>query len=186
MFCGNCGKKIDDTSGFCPECGTKVEKEASLDNNGKYTKVFIEPDENFMCSLGNEYVSSFLTNGNINKCIALLSDKRVYLRGNMVDINVGKIERYNMKKTIDLEDITGTGFVYASPQGWKLLLAIMTAFTIILPVICIVSYIRSRTTQFFIEYAGGSIRFEASMYSLADVQDFEKQIRRAKDNIKGK
>ena len=102
----------------------------------------------------------------------------------MIDINNGSIERFNMQKTIDLEDITGTGFVYASPQIWKLVLAVLTLFTIIIPILLVVSYFKNRDTLFFIEYAGGCIKFDASIYGLAESQDFEKQIRRAKNKIK--
>lgn len=184
MFCGNCGKQIEDNSVFCPCCGAMVEKEISVENGSKYAKIFVEPNENYIASLGNGYINSFLTAQKINRCIAFLSDKRVYLRGNMIDINNGKIERINMQKTIDLEDITGTGFVFSSPQIWKLILAILTAPTIIPALLLIVSYIKNRDTLFFIEYAGGCIKFDASIYGLPESQDFEKQIRRAKDKVK--
>ena len=186
MFCENCGKQIDDTSNVCPYCGKMVEKEDAFGNNNKYGKIFVEPDENFIASLGNGYINSFLSDKGINKCVALLSDKRIYLRGNMIDINIGKVERFNMQKTIDLEDITGTGFIYASPQILKLILAILTAPLIIPAIILIFSYIRHRNTLFFIEYAGGCIKFDASIYGLAESQNFEKKIRRAMSKIKEK
>lgn len=186
MFCGNCGKQIENATGFCPYCGDIIEEEIPVGNDSKYKQIFIEPDENYIGSLGNGYLNSFLTDREIKKCVAMLSDKRIYLRGNMVDLNSGKIERFNMQKTIDLEDITGTGFIYASPQLWKLILAVLTVPFIIPAILLIVSYIKGRNTLFFIEYAGGCIKFDASIYGLAESQDFEKQIRRAKNNIKGK
>lgn len=186
MFCGNCGKQIDDTINVCPYCGVMVEKDAVAGNDSKYSKIFVEPDENYIGSLGNGYLNSVLTDRGIKRCVAILSDKRIYLRGNMIDLNSGKIERFNMQKTIDLEDITGTGFVFASPQVWKLILAILTAPVIIPAIILIVSYIKNRNTLFYIEYAGGCIKFDASIYGLAESQDFEKQIRRAKNHVKGK
>lgn len=190
MFCGNCGKQIDDSCNVCPYCGTRIkqdtriEKDVVKEKDVTYKVIFVEPDENYLGSLGNGYLNSFLTNKKIKRCIALLSDKRVYLRGNMVDINSGKIERFNMQKTIDLEDITGTGFVYSSPQVWKLVLAILIIPVIIPPILLLVSYLKSRNTLFFIEYAGGCIKFDASIYGLAESQDFERQIRRAKNHVK--
>lgn len=190
MFCGNCGKQIDDSCNVCPYCGTRIkqdtriEKDVVKEKDDIYKVIFVEPDENYLGSLGNGYLNSFLTNKKIKRCIALLSDKRVYLRGNMVDINSGKIERFNMQKTIDLEDITGTGFVYSSPQVWKLVLAILTIWAIIPAILLIVSYLKGRNTLFFIEYAGGCIKFDASIYGLAESQDFERQIRRAKNHVK--
>ena len=184
MFCGNCGKQIDDSCNVCPHCGTRIEKDMVKEKDVTYKVIFVEPDENYLGSLGNGYLNSFLTNKKIKRCIALLSDKRVYLRGNMVDINSGKIERFNMQKTIDLEDITGTGFVYSSPQVWKLVLAILTIWAIIPAILLLVSYLKGRNTLFFIEYAGGCIKFDASIYGLAESQDFERQIRRAKNHVK--
>ena len=184
MFCGKCGKSIEENSTFCPHCGTVIQSTDSLDANSKYSKIFIEPDEIYIGSLGNNYLNSFLTNNELRSCIALLSDKRIYLRGNMVDMSVGQIERYNIQKTIDLDDITGTGFIFASPQIWKLIVAIITAPTIIVPLLLVISFLKARNTQFFIEYAGGYIRFDASIYGLAESQDFEKQIRRAKNKLK--
>lgn len=190
MFCGNCGKQIDDSCNVCPYCGTRikqdtrVEKDVVKEKDVTYKVIFVEPDENYLGSLGNGYLNSFLTSKKIKRCIALLSDKRVYLRGNMVDINSGKIERFNMQKTIDLEDITGTGFVYSSPQVWKLVLAILTIWAIIPAILLLVSYLKGRNTLFFIEYAGGCIKFDASIYGLAESQDFERQIRRAKNHVK--
>lgn len=185
MFCGNCGKQIEGTSNVCPYCGTIIDKEIKVGNDSRYEKIFVAPDEKYIGSLGNGYINSFLTDRKINKCVAVLSDKRVYLRGNMVDISSGKIERFNMQKTIDLEDITGTGFIYASSKLWELILAIVTAPLIIPSILLITSYIKNRDTFFFIEYAGGCIKFDASIYGLAESQDFEKQIRRAKNKVKG-
>ncbi|MCM1190095.1 MAG: zinc ribbon domain-containing protein [bacterium] len=207
MFCGNCGKQIEDTSNVCPYCGTMVEKEIPVGNDNRYSQIFVEPDENYIASLGNGYISSYLTAKSIKRCIAFLSDKRVYLRGNMIDTNSGKFQRFNMQKTIDLEDITGTGFLYSSPL-WKVICAVILLFAgvligiplmayfiyfyplllvcIISAILLFVSYIKNRATLFFIEYAGGCIKFDAAIYGLAESQDFEKQIRRAKNHVKGK
>ncbi|MCM1190503.1 MAG: zinc ribbon domain-containing protein [bacterium] len=205
MFCGNCGKQIEDTSNVCPHCGAMVEKEIPVGNDNKYTKIFVESDENYIASLGNGYISSYLTAKSIKRCIAFLSDKRVYLRGNMIDTNSGKVQRFNMQKTIDLEDVTGTGFIYSNPL-WKLILSIFLlvlsvisltggiygvtvvfiSTCIISAILLVVSYIKGRTTLFSIEYAGGCIQFDAAIYGLAESRDFEKQIRRAKNHVKGR
>lgn len=218
MFCGSCGNQIQDNCKWCPYCGAEIKNEeiavnhtmpvvnTVAGNDSKYEKIFIEPTENYIASLGNGYLNSFFTGRKIKRCVALLSDKRIYLRGNMIDINSGKLEHYNMQKTLDLEDITGTGFIYASPSVWKLVLGIFVipavagvlSFAVlwglasvvvgILPIpafiLLFVSYIKSRNTLFFIEYAGGCIKFNASIYGLAESQDFEKQIRRAKNKVK--
>ncbi len=44
MFCGNCGKEIEDTSEFCSYCGAAVEKEAPAENDSKYPNIFVDPN----------------------------------------------------------------------------------------------------------------------------------------------
>ena len=189
MFCGNCGKQIEDNSSTCPYCGEKnidesMQRNAIRDGNCK--KFFVSPDEQFIASLGNGYLNSFLTMKNIKRCVAVLTDKRVYLRGNMIDLNSGKIERLNIQKIINVDDITGTGFIYASEQIWKLVLAVLTAPVVIPAIALIISYLKGRNTLFFIEYAGGCVKFDASIYGIAEAQDFHKQIRRVQDSLKDK
>ncbi len=206
MFCGKCGAAVADGGKFCPNCGAatgdtgefKPEPEMEGLNVGAidryapgrskskdFSSEFVEPDEQLVAQLGNNYFVNFMFN-KIQTCNALLTDKRLYLRGNAVDTNGGKIARSNVKKTIDLEDITGTGFVYSSGAVWKLVLGIIFIWTVITPIILFVSYFKGRNTMFFIEYAGGSIKFDASIHGVAESEDFEKQIRRAKNKVKGK
>lgn len=198
MLCGNCGKQIENTAEFCPHCGAVVEKETVTVNDSIYAKIFVEPDENYIGSLGNSYLNSFLSSSAIERCVAVLTDKRIYLRGNMIDVNNGKLGRVNRQQTVDLEDVTGTGFVYASPKIWKLILATIMlpvsfmftavfwkrAALLLLSILFFVAYFKGRKTYFVIEYAGGCIKFDASIYGRAESQDFEKQIRRAKNKVK--
>lgn len=39
MYCGNCGKEIEDGSTFCPMCGTKIEDAQNVKSNGNNLKV---------------------------------------------------------------------------------------------------------------------------------------------------
>lgn len=205
MFCGNCGKQIEDNSVICPYCGNNSNSESIPQQNtsiNQYSKIFISPDEQYIASLGNNYINSFLSSKAIKQCNALLSDKRIYLQGTMIEANGGKVGKYNVEKVINLEDITGTGFIYAQEQLWKFILALITIpliffannynanwldIPLIALAIClVVSYLINRNTMFFIEYAGGSIRFDASIYGIAESQDFHKQIRRMQDKRKEK
>ncbi len=177
-----------------------------------YGNVFIEPDEQLLSTLGNGYVENIL-NKKVKKCHALLTDKRVYFQGTFFSGSGKSFIKEKYEKIVDLEDITGTGFRYSNPFGllapivtivvsWFLAL-LYFAFdldlffpadnapiigltgTAIAILILIVNYLKSRGTDFIIEYAGGHIRFNASIIGLSKVQDFQKQIRRAKDKVKG-
>ncbi len=191
MFCGNCGAEAADGARFCLRCGAvmaaenNAQEELESTEFDKISSEFVEPDEQLVAKLGNGYFVNLMFH-KVKTCNALLSDKRLYLRGNVIDANGGKIERSNIKKTIDLEDITGTGFSYSSPEIWKLVVAFITIFTIIPPIILLVSYFKGRNTLFFVEYAGGAIKFDASIHGIAESEDFEKQIRRAKNKLKEK
>lgn len=44
-----------------------------------------------------------------------------------------------------------------------------------------IGYFKSRKTLFEIDYAGGKIAFDVSLYSKEEMDDFQKQLRRAKD-----
>jgi uncharacterized Zn finger protein (UPF0148 family) len=75
-FCTNCGARLEEGSVFCSECGTTVPNDGGVQNNytqnmyaqntynaeptpapnfngGKYEKIFVEPDENYIASLGD-------------------------------------------------------------------------------------------------------------------------------------
>ena len=47
--------------------------------------------------------------------------------------------------------------------------------------IAIKNYLLKRKTLFRIEYAGGCIAFDVSFYAKAEIDDFQKQLRRIKD-----
>ncbi len=189
MFCGNCGKQIEDGVNVCPYCGDKITAVASPSKDttqGICKKFFLSSDEKYIAALGDGYLKNFLTTGSLKRCITVLSDRRIYLRGNIIDYNNSKLERINVEKIVNVEDVTGTGFIYSSNQIWKLVLAILTAPLIIPPIIFIILYILGRKTFFFIEFAGGYIKFDASCYNLSDVHDFQKQIRLLQDDLKKK
>lgn len=44
-----------------------------------------------------------------------------------------------------------------------------------------INYLLKRKTLFRIEYAGGCIAFDVSFYAKAEIDDFQKQLRRVKD-----
>lgn len=187
MFCGNCGKQVENGNSTCPYCGDKIVTTPNISKDtakGICKKFFVSSNEQYITSLGDGYLKNFLTTGSIGRCVAVLSNKRIYLRGNIIDYNNSKLERINVEKIVNVEDVTGTGFIYASNQIWKLVLAALTAPLIIPPVVFIILYMLGRKTIFFIEYAGGYIKFDASYYNLSDVHNFQKQIRLVQDDIK--
>ena len=234
MYCTSCGNKMSDGAKFCTKCGASLEDEMSIKESvlsdsvsqeisdyssqqqsenqaymspSAYSKVFVEPDEQLLGTLGNGYLENIL-HGKVKKCHALLTDKRVYLQGTFFSGSRKTLQKDICEKIVDVEDITGTGFRYSKPvskllQFWACMLGVICGIDLcvfdthniilgvvgvdlVLLVVLLVQYIKSRKTYFVIEYAGGAVRFNATIVGLSHVKDFQKQIRRAKDKAKGK
>lgn len=229
-FCGNCGAVVENAesgkngehslsdntndpvlsnmnAGQAPDkLKTTVpsyQQEISYMEPSAYSKVFIEPDEQLLGRLGNGYLENILYK-RVKKCHALLTDKRVYFQGAFFTGRGKQLSQVTSERIVDLEDITGTGFIYSQPMGvltaiiallipWVIAFMMdpfdmssefaMMADIIVAIGIFIVSLV-NRKTYFVIEYAGGEIQFDAQILGLSKVRDFQKQIRRAKDKIK--
>lgn len=171
-----------------------------------YNSVFIEPDEQLIATLGNGYFVNLLFH-RAKTCSALLSDKRLYLKGAFYNGNNGNIMKTIEERIVDLEDITGTGFIYTRVSKvmvfWAILCLIVEIIIqialvkpnqsvspiiilapLILFILFIVKALMSRGIWFFIDYASNRISINAKLIGLTDVQDFHKQIRRAKNASK--
>lgn len=244
MFCGSCGNELPEGAQFCDKCGamqktgqeqaapgagvvqtpfaaeaqgagnfTAPAQQASYMEPSKYSKVFVDPDELLQGTLGNGYLENLLF-GDVKRCHALLTDRRVYFQGRFLFENGKRSEWLISEEIVDLEDITGTGFIYSKPIG-----ILMTLIYLVIPwivalmyyvldlsiffpsdnapkigligdvivlLITIVRYILNRKTYFSVEYAGGAIKFNAKIIGVPAVRDFQKQVRRAKDRATGK
>lgn len=236
MFCAKCGKEIPEGAKFCENCGATVggadnatianvvgnsftnlkntiqekekEMKATYMDESAYSKVFVEPYEQLLGTLGNGYLENILGK-KVKKTHALLTDKRVYFQGTFFSGSGKNLQQDIMEKVVDLEDITGTGFRYKKPIGivssiiTTIIMGIVgfvvgailieqmvfgligTAVGILIPaLIFTIKYLLSRKVDFILEYAGGAIRFDAKIIGLSNVKDFNKQIRRAKDHAK--
>lgn len=189
----------------------QTQQEAVYLDKSSYSQIFVEPNEQLQGTLGNGWITNMLFH-KLKKCNALLTDKRLYLQGTFFSGSGKSLMTQRYEKVIDLEDITGSGFKYSSVPVLMIVLSSLFAILGIcgfiqygpytqdsweiawvcfgVAAIAIISdicaYIKSRKTFFLIEYPGGDIRFNASIIGIADVRDFQKQIRRAKDKVKGK
>ena len=160
---------------------------------------FVSKDEKYIASLGNGYIMNFLTNKSVQKGFAFLSNKRVYFKGSCLSGTGKNLVKTNEERTVDVKNITGSGFVYQT--DWSKLLKIIGIVVAIVGVLVsmffgvlitllsliiagileVLGYLLKRKTYFRIEYAGGCIAFDVSFYAKAEIDDFQKQLRRAKD-----
>lgn len=214
-FCGKCGAVIGSKTQEESTVENMVTPQdvAYLDISS-YSQlsddpIYIEPDEQLLGTLGNGWITNMLFH-KLKKCNAILTNKRLYLQGTFFSGGGKSLISNRYEKVIDLEDITGTGFHYGSSIGIGIYLLLVIVGIIggiyfgpatqdswefawvcygmaaIVAISYSVKLIKSRKTQFFIEYPGGSICFDASIIGIAEVRDFQKQICRAKDKVKGK
>jgi hypothetical protein len=206
---GNSFTNLKDT---VQEKETKTEKETETETEvtymaeSAYSTVFVEPDEQLLGTLGNGYLENILGK-KVKKAHALLTNKRVYFQGTFFSGSGKNLQQDIAEKIVDLEDITGTGFRYNKPigflrpiimtvimgvLGWFIDLFLLgfggatgAVLGILIPIlIYIIKYLLNRKVYFILEYAGGAIRFDATIVGLSNVKDFNKQIRRAKDHAK--
>lgn len=227
MFCKNCGREIEAGGRFCDNCGTSVDGEALkqqytplLNKTAEYippenmssshSSAYVDSDEKLIGKLGNGYVANILANpfGRLKKCNALLTDKRVYLQGQIFSGGGSKMATEKWEKIVDVDDVTGTGFRYNNPvgiivigiifllmgmfamiynmmyRGYIMMYGYMGAFFLLFGLAYIILYFVVRKVYFIIEYAGGSIMFDAKSIGVADVQAFQKLIYKAKDKRK--
>ncbi len=255
MYCGKCGTEITGAGKFCPKCGAEIfaqettapkpetrqgtdfsrikkdtevqERHLEEQHIRQLSASFISQNEKFITSLGNGYIVNYLTEKSLSNGFAFITDKRVYFKGSCLSGTGKKFTKTDEERTVDIKEITGSGFTYRKKVGLLyaaigsliilivalFILAVSTtpsapAITHIEPgkssssqkglsestksilellaacipsIILFNSYLFSRQTLFRIEYAGGYIAFDASFYARAEIDDFQKQLRRAKD-----
>ncbi len=144
MYCMNCGKQLEDGSAFCIWCGVRQNQPPLLpmdtpmdappifsphltkckidDSNIEKAKaLLIDPTENIKSILCNNFLQTFISTGVLGNGFAILSDKRVYFKGKCL-IRKGKgFYSKTEEKTVDLKDVTGTGYIHNSSRWARIL-----------------------------------------------------------------
>ena len=198
MKCNNCGNEVEGE--FCNNCGTKA-----TNNTNKYAKLLIEEGEDVIAVLGNNIAQTFISTGVIGKGFSLLSNKRLYIKGKCL-VRKGKaVFSKTEEKTVDLNDITGTGFIYNNAFWAKIIaiicgvmtipfaangllgnMALMPPFCIyfVLGVIFFAIYKIYNYSAFEISYAGGNIAFDLHWITEKEAKEFQRQVVLMKQNVK--
>lgn len=194
---------INDSKGTINQLSDEIKEKV------KY--IFAESSEEYISSLGNGYIKNFVLHQTLSKGFAIISSKRVYFKGVCYYQNhKGKLRQQFTEEVVDLKDITGTGYKRVNPLSVLfagivvfviaviLLIAAINiedkdvavklgfpAFLLLLfgPGIALVVYKLYAINHFEISYAGGKIAFDVNYYYKAEIDDFQRQLRRAKDNI---
>jgi hypothetical protein len=173
-------------------------------------KIVYDPSEEHMGTLGVDYVSNFLISGDLSKTILVLTDKRLYQKGKAFERNSSNgFSQVNTQKVVDIKDITGTSLINYKPLLLKIVLLFLIAMFSIssisslgllfssemglkafIPLLLNISityvlywfYKKIDKRFFVVEYAGGSIATDSSLYKESEINEFQKLISNLKDS----
>ena len=107
----------------------EVEKYRLKDKEiNKLSESFISQDEKYIASLGNGYIMNFLANKSAKKGFAFITDKRVYFKGSCLSGTGKTLTKTNEERTVDVKDITGSGFTYH--RYWGILIALFLSIIV--------------------------------------------------------
>ena len=178
------------------------------------SNLFVDANEKEISTLGSNYLRNFLSTGSLENGFCTVTGKRVYFRGKCYTKSGNNYKSTKEEKTVDLKDVTGTGFTFIK-RFWLMILAILCTiwavvltfslvaslpelnesegwssillviFVAILPTIVLWGlYWFLKVKVFEISFAGGKIAFKASSYNENEVNNFQRALRQAKDNYK--
>ena len=218
--CPKCWRYNDDTSEKCIGCGeslvnietinsvqyqnqtenSKVENKVNSVQNEPREWIGIDMDEIIVAKLGNGYFQNLITTGDVSKVNAILTQKRLYLSGKSYDISVSKgiLTSFRISKVINIEDVTGTGFVYINNIKFIFFailfflaaLITMMSYTnlalifILISIALVIAFYINKKSIFKIEYAGGSVGFDVKWLNVNESIIFQKKIYQVKDQRK--
>lgn len=177
-------KAVEGASAKAQESVEAYKKEQEESKIRSVSDIIADSSEKQIAVLGGGYLSNMLHGGGLKKGFGILTDRRFYFKGKCF-VKMGSAHRMvDEEYTVDLEDITATGFVY-SRKFWLLILAILTCWTVIGGVLFFVLYWFMKRSFYEIYFAGGSICVDVSKYGgMREVRDFNKKLRVAKDKRK--
>lgn len=158
-------------------------------------RFFHSEHEELVAILGRGYLESLLSGYGASKGVLILSDQRLYQKGQRYSNVQGRgWSTMAASSVVNVEDITGTSFLSYENSGllWTgLILGLLSlvglvmgevAFMIggavlgVFSISCFVGYGRSRVRLFTVEYAGGTIAMAANWFSQAELNNFQRAV----------
>lgn len=81
-------------------------------------EVLLDPNEKIVSALGNNAIQDLMQKGASKEGFAVISDKRMYFRGNCLEKTTYCLRQKFEEKAVDINDVNGTGFEQHNPVGW--------------------------------------------------------------------
>ena len=181
----------------------EIEEDEEIKISQSNNDILIDIDEEIYAELGTGYIKNIITSGDISAVKAILTQKRLYLSGKTYIISKNTLTKLKESKIINVEDITGTGFVYTENKLLLIISIIIVMATLMASVsqqslegikygllgflitaIFMAIYFSTRKSLFKIEYAGGSISFDVKWFDIKESVKFQNMIYLLKDQRK--
>ncbi|MBE5932158.1 MAG: FHA domain-containing protein [Lachnospiraceae bacterium] len=165
--------------------------------------LFVDGEEVERARIGSGYLDSAIRGGGFSKGYGILSNKRFYFRGRCYTNVNSHLTKTDEEWTVDLEDITSTGFVYRSSIGFLISAIIVliaglgiavseeeggiALLAILVAIVLYVIYLLTKRAIYYVTFAGGCVGVDASKYGgTRAVKGFDRVLRREKDIKKAK
>lgn len=184
-----------------------VAPQPAVNPANKFATILLDPEEKVVATLGNTNIETFLATGVVGSNYAILSDKRFYFKGKaLTTAGVGFSTRKE-QSVVNVEDITGTGFVtikrifliilavlfsvlgiFAFAMGTAIgeieMMASIAIGSLLVSGIMMLIYALTKRTIFYISYAGGMIAFDLRFSAANAGAEFQKQLVLLKDKAR--
>lgn len=204
MYCKKCGCEIKADSKFCFQCGNTLEAApvpivAPPVEPSALNDLFFDSTEKEIAFLGNSFLRSRISSGKMKKNSCVLSDKRIYFKGKCYNRSSGHFMKSTEESTVDVKDITASGFSSGSRIIFLFLAVIfLIASLCVLVVDMFVRiegmmlygisfipfslvmfglYVCTKIKLFYIAFAGGKIEFNVSKHTRNELREFNKALR---------
>lgn len=179
--------------------------------NEQVRSVFVSEDEQLVAIMGNSIAQSFFASGRIEKGFAILSNRRLYFKGSCLMRKGGHFSKIREERTVDVTNITGTGFVYSNPIWLRVLAYVFWVFGAVTLVGVFTSimmkdvdplgilatlgyglvggisellYRAKKRTIFEVAFAGGGIGLDARWATAQEADFFQKNLKLVSDRLK--
>lgn len=171
--------------------------------------IFVDQSESIVASIGSNYLQNFLSGGNVEKGVGVLTQKRFYYKGRNFSGSGKEMQSTTEEGIVSIDDITYTKFAHTRNIGTLIMaffLAAVGLFCVLwlagyggggdvvgfgglgliaVAVFFVIRFFVNRKSLFVISFPGGSFGFDIRWYPISDIRDFQRQLHLLKDHIKG-
>lgn len=131
MVCKNCGNTLPDDSQFCQACGQPVESQEPTEKWQEFKNILSSSKEKIVAVLGAATGKQLLSTGEAKGGCAILSDKRLYIKGTCFRKKRNLLIPKKEETILDVKDITGTGHFKQDVSWMKIVGIICIAIALI-------------------------------------------------------